>query len=150
MLCYRTMKEQDLNCVTAIEAAAGPHPWESRNFTGCFKTNYACLIAEQDNQPVGHGILLTAAGEAHLLIITVARDCQGKGFGKEILRHLISLAQEKAETLFLEVRASNKAAFNLYLQEGFSEIGRRRNYYPGTQNTKAEDAIVMALDLTYF
>lgn len=144
------MKAQDLDCVTAIEEAAGPHPWQNRNFADCLKPGYTCLIAELDDKPVGHGVIMSAAGEAHLLIITVSKDCQGKGFGKEILRHLIAQARENAETMFLEVRASNRAAFNLYLQEGFSEIGRRKNYYPGNQDKKAEDAIVMALDLAYY
>ena len=43
--------------------------------------------------------------------------------------------------LFLEVRASNTAAKNLYKSLGFLETGVRRGYYHGP----AEDALLMEL-----
>ena len=57
----------------------------------------------------------------------------------------LKMAKETgAETMYLEVRVSNEAAQALYRRFGFSEIGRRANYY--TQPT--EDAILMARSLT--
>ena len=46
-----------------------------------------------------------------------------------------------AQFFFLEVRASNQAAIRLYEQQGFNEMGRRRNYYPAVNGR--EDAILM-------
>ncbi|MGZ8155124.1 MAG: ribosomal protein S18-alanine N-acetyltransferase, partial [Burkholderiales bacterium] len=48
-----------------------------------------------------------------------------------------------AERAFLEVRPSNTAARALYARSGFSEIGRRRDYYPAQEGR--EDAVVMEL-----
>ncbi|MNR57792.1 ribosomal-protein-alanine N-acetyltransferase [compost metagenome] len=48
-------------------------------------------------------------------------------------------------TLWLEVRASNRAAIALYEDLGFNEVTVRRNYYPSANGR--EDAIVMALPL---
>ncbi len=89
--------------------------------------------------------MMIAAGEASILILTIDKNSQGKGIGKQLLQHMIMQAgQSGCDTLLLEVRRSNHRAFNLYLNEGFSEIGVRRNYYP--TNNGSEDAIVMAMD----
>ncbi|MCG9958445.1 ribosomal-protein-alanine N-acetyltransferase, partial [Pseudomonas aeruginosa] len=50
-----------------------------------------------------------------------------------------------ARECFLEVRASNQAAYRLYERYGFNEIGRRRDYYPAVGGR--EDALVMACTL---
>jgi ribosomal protein S18 acetylase RimI-like enzyme len=47
--------------------------------------------------------------------------------------------------MLLEVRPSNESAIAFYRQAGFSEIGRRRGYYPASAGR--EDAIVMAREL---
>ena len=40
-------------------------------------------------------------------------------------------ASRDADRLHLEVRAGNPA-MNLYLKAGFAEVGRRKNYYTGS------------------
>ncbi len=45
--------------------------------------------------------------------------------------------------MFLEVRADNPVAQQLYASEGFAEVGRRPRYYQPDD----VDAIVMKLDL---
>ena len=52
--------------------------------------------------------------------------------------------------MFLEVRVSNTAAISLYEKLHFVETGRRENYYNiADSNTRREDAVLMARDLTY-
>ena len=149
MLSFREMTPQDLASVARLESEASSHPWKNSNFENCLnKSSYSCQIASLDGEDIGHGVLMTVADEAHLLIITISRQHQGKGLGTLLLQHLLETAKKKAATLFLEVRTSNEAAFQLYLNEGLSEIGRRKNYYPATPQHPAEDAIVMALDLS--
>jgi ribosomal-protein-alanine N-acetyltransferase len=150
MLSFRKMTPQDLPEVASIESDAGPHPWNEKHYADSLNSQHVCMVAEQEGKLVAQGVVMIAGGEASLLILTVARKAQGKGYGQAMLQHLTEEASDKADTLFLEVRASNKAAFNLYLKEGFSEIGRRRNYYPASKNKGPEDAIVMALDLTFY
>jgi ribosomal-protein-alanine N-acetyltransferase len=53
--------------------------------------------------------------------------------------------QEQAQTVFLEVRPSNKAAIALYESEGFVEIGTRKDYYSSAGDK--EDALILARDL---
>ena len=49
--------------------------------------------------------------------------------------------------MFLEVRESNQAAMQMYLNHGFNEVGRRRNYYPTAAGR--EDALVYGLQLRF-
>lgn len=150
MLSFRDMTLQDLSCVTQLESEASAHPWKSSDFQDCLsKPRHTCHIASINDENIGHSVLMTVADEAHLLILTVGKSNQRKGYGSQLLQHLIEQASHKANTLFLEVRSSNDKAFQLYLNEGFSEIGRRRNYYPATATKPADDAIVMALDLSF-
>jgi ribosomal-protein-alanine N-acetyltransferase len=90
--------------------------------------------------------MMLAAGEAHLLNLGIAHDWQSQGLGRKFLRHLIEVARvDRADMMFLEVRPSNAKAIQLYLSEGFNEIGMRRNYYPAASGR--EDAILMGLSL---
>ena len=90
----------------------------------------------------GYCVMMAAAGEAHLLNLSVAADWQRRGLGSGLLRFILKLAQnDSAQTIFLEVRASNTAGRALYARHGFSEIGSRRGYYP--VGAEREDAVTM-------
>jgi ribosomal-protein-alanine N-acetyltransferase len=55
----------------------------------------------------------------------------------------VELAIAHVQELFLEVRASNRAALALYLSLGFSQTGRRPRYYIDP----VEDALLLTLRL---
>lgn len=140
------MRFDDVEPVLAIEQKIYAFPWTHGNFHDSLSAGYSCWIYDFCDCPIGYGILMMAAGEAHLLNLGIAHDWQGQGLGRKFLRHLIRLAQmDHADTMFLEVRPSNDKAIQLYLSEGFNEIGLRRNYYPATNGR--EDAILMGLAL---
>jgi ribosomal-protein-alanine N-acetyltransferase len=87
-----------------------------------------------------------AAGESHILNLTVNPDAHRRGIGGKLLKHFLQLAaRHDADTVMLEVRPSNMAAIRLYEKIGFNEIGRRRNYYPAKEGR--EDALLLALSL---
>ena len=69
-------------------------------------------------------------------------------YKRQLLNHLIDLMTDRAERLFLEVRATNEPAVTLYQDVGLVEICLRRNYYQN--DAGQEDAIVMAMDFTSF
>ena len=145
-LTYRKMKEADLDRILQIENSAYPLPWSEGIFRDCLRAGYTCTLCELDGELVGYSILSVAADEGHLLNLCLYPDYQGKGLGRQMLRHTISLAEKKgAKTLFLEVRVSNSAANQLYLSEGFNEIAQRLNYYPASNGR--EDALVFAKSL---
>lgn len=142
----RPMRYQDVEAVLAIEHKIYAFPWTLGNFRDSLGSGYSCWTYDFCDHPIGYGILMLAAGEAHLLNLGIAHDWQGQGLGRKFLRHLIDVARlDSADMMFLEVRPSNKKAIELYLSEGFNEIGLRRNYYPAANGR--EDAILMGMAL---
>src|SRR5438132_13954438 len=102
---YRRMAEADLDGVTAIEDAVHAHPWTRGNFADSLSAGYHCWIIERDRQLVGYGVIMIAAGEAHLLNLSVASAWQRRGIGSELARFFVKLARDYgAEKIYLEVR----------------------------------------------
>lgn len=140
------MTEADLEMVVSIESTIHAHPWTLGNFKDSLAAEYECWIAERDRQIVGHGVVLMAAGEAHLLNLSIAADWQRHGIGSDFTRFFMKLARDCGATkIYLEVRPSNGAARALYASLGFAEAGTRRDYYPACDGR--EDAVIMELGL---
>jgi [ribosomal protein S18]-alanine N-acetyltransferase len=136
------MDDSHLGQVIAIEEAVHACPWTRGNFAESIAAGYDCWMAYRGTTLVGYGVLASAAGEAHVLNVSVAREWQRCGVGTELTRFFIDVARERgASKIFLEVRPSNLAARALYAREGFTEIATRRDYYPAPMGR--EDAIVM-------
>ena len=143
---YRGMPAADLDAVTAIENAIYPHPWTRGNFSDSLEAGYHCWMVECGGEPAGYCVVMIAAGEAHLLNLSVAAPWQRRGIGREALNFVARLARDNgAGKILLEVRPSNTATIALYTTTGFSEIAVRRDYYPA--GDAREDAVVMQLVL---
>lgn len=144
--CLRQMRENDLDRVMAVEEKVYDFPWSRENFVSCLRSRYECCVLMSENTHVGHSVLSAAAGESHLLNLSICDSYQGQGLGRKLLRYMLVRAKQlQATVTFLEVRVSNTKAFELYLSEGFNEVGRRDGYYPA--GNKREDALVLAIDL---
>lgn len=75
--------------------------------------------------------------------IVVAQDARRRGLGSMLLTHFLELIRrQNAESVVLEVRASNAAARALYAKFGFIEAGRRPAYYANPP----EEAIIYRKD----
>ncbi|HYC48735.1 MAG TPA: ribosomal protein S18-alanine N-acetyltransferase [Burkholderiales bacterium] len=144
---YARMAESDLDEVAAIEQAVHAHPWTRGNFADSLSAGYHCWVARRDGKLVAYAVVLIAAGEAHLLNLSVAAAWQRRGLGAELTRFIVKLARDYgAASIYLEVRPSNTAARALYAAAGFTEIGLRRDYYPAENGR--EDAVIMERRLT--
>lgn len=142
----RPMLEKDLSRVMVNERRAYPFPWTEQIFRDCLHAHYSCWVAEKKEEMAGHAVLTVAAGESHILNVCVNPALQGQGLGRLLVLHLLEVAKARqANTMFLEVRPSNKVAYALYNSLGFNEVGHRRNYYPAVNGR--EDALIMALVL---
>jgi len=91
------------------------------------------IAAESDGKLIGYAGIYYLSDFADVHTITVSADHRRKGIGREFLTRLINWARvKKAEAIMLEVRVGNEEALPLYIQNGFTEINRRPNYYgPG-------------------
>ena len=75
-----------------------------------------------------------------MMNLAVAVDYRRRGIAEQLVHTLIdNLKSQDVTCLTLEVRASNQPAIKLYEKIGFSQVGRRPNYY---HNPK-EDALIM-------
>jgi ribosomal-protein-alanine N-acetyltransferase len=137
------MNADDLDAVLAIEQAVYTHPWTRGNFADSLRAGYRCCTWRLGGELVGYFVLLCAAGEAHLLNLSIAEARQRRGHGAALLREAMRVARESgARTIFLEVRPSNLAGKALYERFGFRKIALRRGYYPSRQGR--EDALVLS------
>ena len=97
------------------------------------------LASQAESVAIGIGCLWEIVDEAHITIVGIHPEYQGKGLGKVMLWALLTSARQRGlERATLEVRASNHAALSLYEKFGFREAGRRRRYYPDD-----EDAVIL-------
>ncbi len=133
-----------LDAVLAIEVQAYPFPWTRGNFIDSIAAGYLTrALFGADGELIGYFVAMPGFEEMHLLNVTVAAHHEGQGHARRLLAELYALSASFAATaVWLEVRESNARARTLYLREGFTEAGRRRDYYPAPAGLR-EDAILM-------
>ena len=142
----RDMQEADVSAILAIECVAYEFPWTEGVLRDCFKFGYLCKVYESADGIIGYGVISIGAGECHLLNICIVPAQQQRGHGTRLVTLLLQAARAAhARSALLEVRSSNRAAFQLYHKLGFNEIGVRKGYYPARAGR--EDALVLAREL---
>ena len=149
-LTFRLLEESDLDAVCDLESRAYEFPWSHAIIGGCTTVPYRIWLGFKADESVHicQAFLSITLDEAHILNVSVDPRFQRQGFGGQMLNHLIDDARAQgSRQIFLEVRESNTAAIHMYLNHGFNEVGRRRNYYPTA--TGREDAFVFGLQLRF-
>jgi ribosomal-protein-alanine N-acetyltransferase len=141
-MAVRLMNEADIATVIDIEQRSYPFPWTEGILRDCLRVGYGSCVLEFGAVVVGYGVIASGAGEAHLLNVCLREEFRGRGFGRVLIGHLLSLAAASGATLvFLEVRPANVGAIRLYEALGFRQVGVRRGYYQTPAGR--EDALVM-------
>jgi [ribosomal protein S18]-alanine N-acetyltransferase len=145
-LYLRAMAYGDLDRVLEVERVAYGFPWTRGNFVDSLAAGYlAEMLLDERGALVGYYLALQGVDEMHLLNLTVAPVHQRRGHARMLLDALEQRCHERqVPRLWLEVRASNARARQLYAARGFAEVGLRRGYYPAGKGLR-EDAIVMGL-----
>ena len=140
----RKMTLDDVEQVIAIDCVSFSLPWHERSFRFELTDNPAsrCWVAEVDGKIVGMIVVWLIVDEVHVATIATHPEFRRQGIAKNLLAHALQhMSSEGAQSSFLEVRASNLAAQDLYRKFGFEESGVRRRYYRDND----EDAILMTL-----
>lgn len=144
---FAPMTPERLDAVLAVEQSAYSHPWSRGNFRDSLAAGHQaqCLLA--GDELLGYFVAMLGYREVHLLNITVAPVHQRQGWALVMLDALALWSRARqAEWLWLEVRASNTRAQQVYLRHGFARVGLRKGYYPDGHGLR-EDAVVMNLRL---
>lgn len=141
------MLPEDIDDVLLIESLGYEFPWSRHLFEGCLgRDNYSLSVLEHNEQVKGYMVASQVRDEGQLLNICIHPESQRLRYATQMLEHVVAHFQgSDAEQLFLEVRMSNTAAISLYKSLQFTEVGRRKAYYPAKDGR--EDALVMRLTL---
>ena len=131
------MKEEHVSAVAALERACFSAPWDEASVRSELTNDLSLwLVSEDESGVAGYVGSQTVLGESDMMNLAVREDCRRQGIGRELVKALCSALEAAGSScLTLEVRASNEPAQLLYEKLGFSQIGKRPNYY---RNPKEE------------
>lgn len=136
-----------LDAVVHIEQQAYSHPWTRGNFADSIQAGYHLRALMKGEQLMGYYVAMAGVQEVHLLNITVTPSAQRQGLGRLLLDAMhIWARQQQAQWAWLEVRASNARAMQVYERYGYRRVGLRKGYYPDHHGHR-EDAVVMSYKL---
>jgi ribosomal-protein-alanine N-acetyltransferase len=146
-ITLRDMSRTDLPTVQEIADLSFTTPWNLSSFEYEVGNRDAVLkVAELNGTLIGYVCIRFFLDITHVMDIAVIQEHRQQGIGSmmflEALREIRN-AKPETEHITLEVRESNTSAKKLYEKFGFSETGRRSDYYSNPN----EDGIIMGLDL---
>lgn len=137
------MSEREIEGIAELEKECFSTPWSALSLKEELSNENARFFAAVKNGEVlGYIGCIVVCGEGSITNVAVAKTARRKGVASQLLAALVNaLKDEGAQSLFLEVRASNEAAQNLYKNFGFTVCAQRRDFY----RNPTEDAYIMKL-----
>jgi [ribosomal protein S18]-alanine N-acetyltransferase len=144
-LTIRKMTVDDIPAVVDLDHKSFSLPWPERSFRFELTDNPAsrCWVAELDGNVVGMIVVWLIIDEAHVATVATHPEYRRQGIGRRLLAHALrEIMRDGAQSSFLEVRASNLAAQEMYRKFGYEITGRRSRYYRDND----EDALLMNLE----
>lgn len=143
---FRFMTLNDVDAVAELEQLSFTTPWPRDAFVNELTINQHAkyVVAEESGKVIAYCGMWVILDEAHITNIAVDPRYRGRKLGEALMRQMMGVAVLfGVKSMTLEVRPSNLTARNLYRKLGFTEAGRRKNYYSDNQ----EDAIIMWVTL---
>ena len=138
-LTIRTFRRSDLDQVLAIEDDSFPDPYSRLTFRLLRRWVGEGFIVVEGGGILGYAVAETQGTRGHIISIAVSPKSRRSGVGAALLQELIRRLGPDVRSLFLEVRAGNRAAIQMYEKFSFGKTEVRSRYYPD-----GEDAVVMA------
>ena len=148
-MLIRPATPDDLPAIRALERSADTAAhWAEREYDALFAADsprrVALVVVDESGTPRINGFVIArcSSGEWEIENVVVVPDRQRQGIATEMVRDLVERAHASGATsVLLEVRESNLAARQLYKRVGFSQQGRRSNYY----RDPPEDALLLQI-----
>ncbi len=146
-LSLRPATADDLAELARIEKAVNPAPWTAEQFKAELEKPYSRVLLltddETDTQIAGYVVFWLMFDEAQILDIAVDFPFRGLGYGKKMIRQVVTDALRKdIRRVVLDVRKGNAAAIAVYQSMRFAIAQIRKGFY-----SNGEDAYTMVLDL---
>lgn len=124
------MAEGDIGDVFQLESQV-PSPWSSSLIEEERRRAYSIvLVAVAEDEIISWCCTRAIKSEAELLKLVVAEEWRRRSAGTTLLAALEQrLLKTGVQWLYLEVRSANQPAISFYRQAGFTQVGKRINYY---------------------
>lgn len=141
MIELAEMQPRHVPQVAALEKICFADPWSEKSVASELENPLSYWLVAMDGEKlVGYVGSQTVLGETDMMNVAVCPDYRRQGIAEGLILALIhALKARESHCLTLEVRDSNASARALYEKLGFSEIGRRKNYY----HSPKEDALIL-------
>ena len=135
------MDRSHLAGVAELERLCFTTPWtEAMLEEELFNDTASFLVAEgEDGEVLGYAGLHVILDEGYIDNVAVRPAYRRQGIAEALLDVFCRFGAANLRFLTLEVRPSNTPAVSLYQKHGFTEAGRRKNYYENPQ----EDALLL-------
>lgn len=139
--------DADMEELVALERLCFDYHWTREQFAmGLERGVYRILGIRCQGRLAGYIAFSLVADEMEILNLAVHPDFRRRGFGAALLRRALDICAKKGiARSFLDVKASNGAAIDLYRKFGYERIGVRKRYYPDT----GDDALLFRHDLKW-
>ena len=127
--------------VAALEKICFSDPWSEKSVGEELQNPLSCwLVSLEGDRLCGYVGSQTVLGESDMMNIAVDPDFRRQHIGEKLILSLVEKLKERgSRCLTLEVRSSNAPAIALYEKLGFSQVGKRPNYYRNPR----EDAFLL-------
>lgn len=132
-----------LESMLLIEQQSNPQAWDWDSLKQSYQ-QFSHLGIFAGTRLVAFVLYQVMADEAEVIHLVCDKTYQGQGYARQLMNTLSKqLSEQGIKHIFLEVRASNQTAQQLYQRLGFESVGRRVAYY-----RNREDALLMKANLT--
>jgi len=149
----RKATADDVPSIRALEQQTGTAAhWSPREYDALFAAEaprrIVLIATNEAGASLVCGFIVARCGidEWEIENVVVAKEQRRRGLGRALVGQLLRAALHSGITsVLLEVRPSNTAARRLYEKLGFSETGRRPDYY----REPPEDALLLKISIKF-
>lgn len=146
MIRVRPARSEDVpRMIEIARHSATAALWRQDAYTSLFAAErapaYVGLVVEEHGRVMGFLVgREVAGGEWEVENIAINGDARRRGLGSRLMGEFLDLVRGRGgHDIYLEVRASNRAACALYEKWGFLQAGVRKSYYQSPE----EDARIL-------
>ena len=141
MIRLEKMTAAHVSQVAELEKICFSDPWSEKSIEAELSCGLSLWrVALEEDKVVGYVGSQTVIDQTDMMNIAVHPQYRRQGIAEKLIAALVDgLKAKGSHGLMLEVRASNLPAISLYEKLGFTQVGRRPNYYRNPN----EDALIL-------